>query len=321
VKLWDNSEFMSRPNDILNFAINASVSERIEHIDLPFGELGFDRFGISKRHLGLFYSLLEPLYRHYFKVEVSGIEHIPKTGRGMLIGNHSGGIPVDAGMLFASVFFELDPPRHAHGMVEKFAQNLPFLSPLFSRIGQFTGLPEHAIQILEAERLLLAFPEGVRGTGKLFSERYQLERFGTGFMRIALQTKSPIVPFAFVGGEEAMPVIYHAQPIADLIGVPYIPIPKHIIPVPKPEYCEILYGEPLYFEGSGNERDPIIQGYVDQVKQVIADLIVVGRQRREQRIKEALEQKSKGLTHGGKLSKFIRQNREKASPFSEGRSS
>jgi 1-acyl-sn-glycerol-3-phosphate acyltransferase len=293
---------MSRVADLLNVATSTTVAERLHNLDVPFGPLGFDHFGISSRHLGVFYTLLEPLYRHYFKVEVKGLEHIPPCGRGMLIGNHSGGIPVDAGMIFASIFFGLDPPRHVHGMVEKFAQNLPFLSSLFSRIGQLTGLPEHALQILEAGRLLLAFPEGVRGTGKLFNDRYQLARFGTGFMRIALQTKSPIIPFAFVGGEEAMPVIYHAQPLADLIGVPYIPIPKHIIPLPKPEYCQIIYGEPLYFEGSGNERDVIIQGYVDQVKETIAGLIIEGRERREERLKEKDLYSKQGLTGGGHLS-------------------
>jgi 1-acyl-sn-glycerol-3-phosphate acyltransferase len=288
-------------DELLKLSTSQQVAKRLESLDIPFGSLGFDPFGISKRHLGLFYSLLEPLYRHYFKVEVSGLEHVPTQGRGMLIGNHSGGIPVDAGMIFASMFFGPDAPRHVHGMVEKFAQNLPFLSPIFSRIGQFTGLPEHAIQILEAERLLLAFPEGVRGTGKLFSERYQLERFGTGFMRIALQTQSPIIPFAFVGGEEAMPVVYHAQMLADLIGVPYIPIPKHIIPVPKPEFCQIIYGPALQFEGSGNETDSVIQGYVDQVKTEITRLIVLGRERREERIK-LHKQEQQNLTGGGKLS-------------------
>lgn len=288
--------------DILRLVTTKSVSDRISEIDLPFGPLGFDDFGISKQHLGLFYSLLEPLYRSYFKVEVSGIENIPQQGRGMLIGNHSGGVPVDAAMIFASIFFELDQPRHAHGMVEKFAQNLPFLSSLFSRIGQLTGLPEHAVQLLEADRLLLAFPEGVRGTGKLYSQRYQLERFGTGFMRIALKTESPIIPFAFIGGEEAMPVIYHAPLLAKAIGVPYIPIPKHLIPIPKPEYCNIVYGEPLHFGGSGNETDNVIQTYVDEVKESIAELIKIGRERREQRILQAEIVGEPNLTGGGHLS-------------------
>ena len=296
---------MSRRIDLSHLPYSAEVEERVSSLDLPFGPLGFDPFGISKEHLKLFYSLLEPFYRHYFRVEVSGIDHIPAEGRAMLIGNHSGGIPVDAGMIFASIFFELNPPRHAHGMVEKFAQNLPFLSSLFSRIGQLTGLPEHAEQILESERLLLAFPEGVRGTGKLYHERYQLARFGTGFMRIALAARSPIIPFAFIGGEEAMPVIYHAQSLANLIGVPYIPIPKHIIPIPKPEYCGIIYGEPLFFEGSGNERDIVIQGYVDQVRDRIAQLIEVGRERRLIRVEEAMAERSRGMTGGGLMKNLI----------------
>ena len=296
---------MSRLIDLSHLTYSAEVEERVNALELPFGPLGFDPFGISRQHLKLFYAFLEPFYRSYFRVEVSGIEHVPLEGRAMLIGNHSGGIPVDAGMLFASIFFELNPPRHAHGMVEKFAQNLPFLSSLFSRIGQLTGLPEHAEQILEAERLLLAFPEGVRGTGKLYRDRYQLARFGTGFMRIALATKSPIVPFAFIGGEEAMPVIYHARGLADAIGVPYIPIPKHLVPIPKPEHCGIIYGEPLYFEGSGSERDVVIQGYVDQVRDRIAQLIEMGRARREVRVLEAERAQSQGLTGGGLMRNLI----------------
>jgi 1-acyl-sn-glycerol-3-phosphate acyltransferase len=149
---------------------------------------------------------------------------------------------------------------------------------------------------------LLAFPEGVRGTGKLYSERYQLARFGTGFMRIALASASPIIPFAFIGGEEAMPVIYHAKPLADLLGVPYIPIPRHLIPVPKPEHCGILYGEPLHFEGSGHERDTVIQGYVDQVRDEIARLIEVGRARRDERIELARIESNRGATWGGYMS-------------------
>lgn len=303
---------MRRVEDLISLAQPTEVTERIERLDVPFGPLGFDRFGISKRHLAHFYTLLYPLYRHYFHVETQGTEHIPEEGRGMLIGNHSGGIPVDAGMIFASLFFDLDPPRHVHGMVEKFAQNLPFLSSLFSRIGQLTGLPEHAEQLLAAERLLLAFPEGVRGTGKLFDQRYQLARFGTGFMRIALKTRSPIIPFAFVGGEEAMPVIYHARPLADLIGVPYIPIPKHLIPIPKPEHCVLIYGEPMFFEGTGSERDLVIEGYVDQVKAKIEELIAAGRQRREERLEMIKRDHARGMTGGGVMNNLRRSPSEEA---------
>jgi len=273
--------------DLWSRISSEAVTERLERLDLSFGPYGYDRFGLCKRHIGAFYTMLEPLYRRYFRVESSGLEHIPSEGRGMLIGNHSGGIPVDAAMVFSSLFFDHDPPRHPHGMVEKFAQNLPFLSSIFSRLGQLSGLPEHAEQILEDERLLLVFPEGVRGTGKLYRDRYQLARFGTGFVRIALQTRSPIIPFAFVGGEEAMPVIYHAPLLAQLLNVPYVPIPKHILPVPKPVLCQLVYGEPIVFEGTGREPDEVIQGYVELVKERIALLIEQGRARREERV-EAL---------------------------------
>ena len=231
---------MSNHLDLWEHLSSEDVKARLQNIQLPFNRYGYDRFGISRKHLASFYSMLEPLYKHYFKVRVTGIEEVAAIDKGMLIGNHSGGIPVDAAMIFASLFFDLDPPKHAHGMVEKFAQNLPFLSSIFSRLGQLSGLPEHAYQILNENRLLLVFPEGVRGTGKLYKDRYQLARFGTGFMRIALQTQSPIIPFAFIGGEEAMPVIYHAKILAQIFKVPYFPVPKHLIPIPKPEYCEIV---------------------------------------------------------------------------------
>ncbi|MBM4291697.1 MAG: acyltransferase family protein [Deltaproteobacteria bacterium] len=270
--------------DLWSRLTSEEVEARLDRLDVTFGPYGYDRLGLSRRHIGAFYSALEPLYRRYFRVAVSGLAHVPPAGRAMLIGNHSGGVPVDAAMVFCSLFFDHDPPRHAHGMVEKFAQNLPFLSSLFSRLGQLSGLPEHAAQILHDERLLLVFPEGVRGTGKLFKDRYQLTRFGTGFVRIALQNKSPVVPFAFVGGEEAMPVIYHAAPLARLLGVPYVPIPKHLVPIPKPVLCELLYGAPITLEGDGDEPEEVIALHVTRVREAIAALIAEGRARREARV-------------------------------------
>ena len=119
-------------------------------------------------------------------------------------------------------------------------------------------------------------PEGVRGTGKLYKDRYKLERFGTGFMRLALRTNTPIVPHAFIGGEEAMPTIYHAKTLAKIIGAPYVPIPVHLIPIPLPVPCDLHFGEPMTFDGDGTESDEVIEGYVAQVKVRIAELIEVG---------------------------------------------
>ena len=260
-----------------------AVRARLEHLDIPFNRFGLDPYGISKVHLGAFYSFLGVLYKHYFRVLTHGIEHVPNDGAAMVVGNHSGGLPVDAGMVAASMFFAHDPPRHLHGMVEKFAQGWPFLAPLFSRVGQLTGLPEHATRILNDGRLLLVFPEGARGTGKLYKDKYQLVRFGTGFVRIALRSGAPIVPFAFVGGEEAIPTVYHARRLARMMRAPYVPITPYGLPIPLPIQCSLHFGEPLHFEGDGTEPDHVIEGYVAQVKERIAGLIDEGRRMRHTR--------------------------------------
>ena len=201
----------------------------------------------------------------------------------MIVGNHSGGIPVDGAMVLCSLLLDKEPPRLGHGMVEKFAQRLPFLSSWFSRSGQFTGLPENAARLLEDDRLVLVFPEGVRGVGKLYRDRYELTPFGTGFLRLALRTKSPIVPFAFIGGEEALPTLFHLKTVARLVGLPYIPVPVHLLPVPLPVRCEIHFGQPLFFDGTGNESDEDIRRLVAQVSDSVAGLIAQGREERSQR--------------------------------------
>ena len=260
------------------------VAERLDRIDVPFNRYGLDPFGISRDHLGGFYSMLGFFYRRYFRCLSFGIEHIPDSGPVMLVGNHSGGLPVDGGMVIASLFFDKDPPRHTHGMVEKFAQHWPVVSPIFSRVGQLTGLPEHAVQLLRAGRVLMVFPEGARGTGKLYKDKYQLVRFGTGFVRLALRTGTPIVPLAFVGGEEAIPTVFHAQRLAKWIGAPYVPITPYLLPLPLPVQCSLHYGEPFRFSGDGTEPDHVIDGYVEQVKSRITALIDEGRVARRARL-------------------------------------
>jgi len=258
-------------------AISPEVRERIEALDLPFYRWGLDPYGISKEHLGFFLSALGLAYHHYFRVRTYGIQNVPDHGPVMLISNHSGGLPNDAGMIIASLFFDHEPPRLGHGMVEKFAQTWPFMGPLFSRVGQLPGLPEHATRLLRDGRALLVFPEGARGTGKLYRDRYQLVRFGTGFMRIALETGVPIVPLAFIGGEEAIPTIHHSKTLAKLFNAPYVPITPYLLPLPLPVHCEIHYGEPMHFSGTGNEPDDVIEGYVAAVKERVEQLIADGR--------------------------------------------
>ena len=252
------------------------VAARVERLRIPFNREGYDKYGVSKKDLVFFFSLLKPFYRRYFNVSTAGIQNVPDEGRALVIGNHSGGLPVDAGMVLTALMLEHDPPRLAHGMVEKFVQGWPLVSTLFQRCGQFAGMPENAIRLLEDERLLAVFPEGARGTGTLYKDRYRLVRFGTGFMRLALQSKSPVVPFAFIGGEEAIPVIYHATTLAKLFGTPYFPVTPYLLPLPRPVDCHLRFGPPMHFEGTGTESDEVIQGMVDQVSGRISSLIDEG---------------------------------------------
>jgi 1-acyl-sn-glycerol-3-phosphate acyltransferase len=267
----------------LSLLVDEEVLARLDRLEIPFNECGVDPYGISKEHLATFYAALGFLYRRYFAVKAFGLEKVPERGRAMLVGNHSGGVAMDGAMVIASMFFGKEPPRLAQGMAEKFINRVPFFSLWSNRTGNFTGLPEHAVRLLEDERLLMVFPEGARGTAKLYKERYSLVRFGTGFVRLALQTRSPIIPFAFIGGGDAIPTVMNSYALGRLFGAPYVPITPYLFAFPLPVPLEVHYGDPMIFEGTGSEDDEVIGGYVEQVRARIAELIEVGRAQREGR--------------------------------------
>lgn len=260
--------------------VDAEVRARLEQLEIPFNSYGVDLYGISKAYLGPSFTALRFFFKHYFSVESHGIENVPRRGRVMLVGNHSGGVALDGAMVVASQFLEMNPPRLAQGMAEKFLNKVPFASQLTNRCGHLTGLPEHAERLLADERMLMVFPEGARGTAKLFKERYSLVHFGTGFVRLAMKMKTPIVPFAFLGGGEAIPTISNAVSIGKLFGVPYIPVTPWLFAVPIPAKLEVYYSPPMIFEGSGSEEDEVVHGHVEKVKERIAQLIDTGRRRR-----------------------------------------
>ena len=262
-------------------SLTHATKERVDRLEIPFNRYGVDMYGVSKKHLVLGMTWLTFLYKHYFSVKVHGIENVPTRGRAMLVGNHSGGVAIDGAMVIASMLLEMDPPRLAQGMVEKFINKIPLASLMANRTGQFTGLPEHAIRLLEDERLLMVFPEGARGTAKLYKERYSLVDFGTGFMRLALKTHTPIVPLAFLGGGDAVPTIANAYALGKLLGVPYVPITPYFFAFPLPVELEIFYGEPMYLSGTGSEDDEVVAEYVYEVKAQIASMMEHGRKKRE----------------------------------------
>ncbi len=269
------------PSVLSPIRVAPEVRARLERLELPFDAYGLDPYGIDREELGRFFTLLRWLHDRYFDLSVHGAAHIPARGRAMLVGNHSGGWAVDALLVIASAFFDHEPPRLAQGMAEKFLQRLPFSSQVTARLGQVTGLPGNAARLLRDERLLLVFPEGARGTAKLFPQRDGLVRFGTGFVRLALKTRSPIVPFAFVGGGEAIPTVANLTRLGKLLGVPYVPVTPYLLPVPLPVRVVLLYGAPMVLEGTGDEPDEIILEQVARVRDRVGDLIRQGRKLRE----------------------------------------
>lgn len=250
-----------------------SVKALVERLELPFNALGVDPYGISKSHLAWSGGALAWFYRNYFRVRCHGLEHIPRRGRAMLVGNHSGGIALDGAMVLMSLLLELDPPRLGQAMAEKFLARLPLASVWTSRTGQVTGLPEHALRLLEDDRLLVVFPEGVRGTAKLYRERHSLVDFGTGFIRLALKAGAPIIPVAVTGAADAVPTVANLYRIGRLLGVPYVPVTPWLLPIPLPASITIVYGAPMVFEGTGREDDDVIHRYAEAVKAQIASLI------------------------------------------------
>jgi 1-acyl-sn-glycerol-3-phosphate acyltransferase len=160
--------------------------------------------------------------------------------------------------------------------VEKWVPSLPFVSTFMARCGQIVGTPENCRRLLAAEEAIVVFPEGTRGLNKLWSQRYQLQDFGLGFMRLALETDTPIVPVAVVGAEEQSMALADLKPVAKLLGFPSLPITATVVPFPLPSRYHLYFGEPLRFTGSPNDDDSELDKKVKQVKGAIQSMLTQG---------------------------------------------
>ena len=241
-------------------------------------EYGYDSFGMSPAFIRKLIPLIRFLYRVYFRVQAHGTHLIPQ-GRVMFVGNHGGQIPIDGMMVASAVALEADPPRILRSMVERWVPTLPFVSQFMARCGQVLGDPANSRFLLEQEEAILVFPEGVRGISKTWQHRYRLQEFSAGFMRLALEMKTPIVPVAVLGMEDAIPALHNSKVLARLFGAPSFPITP-TFPwllglglLPYPVKVQIAFGEPLRFRGDPNEEDDIIDRKVDQVKAVIQEML------------------------------------------------
>ena len=188
-----------------------------------------DEWGRSQHVRDLLNTVYEPIYRHWFRVEWEGMEHIPPEGGALLVANHAGAIPSDAPAILHGIETELGRP--VYGMAEYIFRTLPVVSTLWARVGGVVANPHNAYRLLrEQQQLALVFPEGTKGTSKTYGERYQLRRFGRGgFVEIAMRAGVPVIPIAVVGAEESMPIVFKIPYIAKALGVPYAPITANML--------------------------------------------------------------------------------------------
>lgn len=192
--------------------------------DAAYRASDVDHWGRSERVRALTRTLYDPIYRHWFRAEWDGLERIPRTGGALLVANHAGAIPADAPVIMHGIETELGRP--VYGMAENLFRRMPMIGTLWNRAGGLPAHPDNAYRLLHDEQqLALVFPEGVKATGKLYQDRYQLRRFGRGgFVEIAMRAGVPIVPIAVVGAEEAMPMLWKSPRIARMTGLPYFPL-------------------------------------------------------------------------------------------------
>jgi 1-acyl-sn-glycerol-3-phosphate acyltransferase len=255
------------------------AEQRIASAIKQQNEYGVDPFGFSMEYALAAVAPLVWMYRHYHRVRTYRIERAP-PGRVILVANHSGQLPVDAAMMAIALLFEANPPRVLRSMVEKWVPTLPYVSTFMARTGQIVGTPENCRRLLEAEEAILVFPEGVRGIAKLWPQRYQLQEFGLGFMRLALETGAPILPVAVIGAEEQAPALMHLTPVAKLLGFPALPITPTILPLPLPSRYHLHFGEPIRFNGRADDEDAELDKKVRQVRTTLQAMIHEGLQQR-----------------------------------------
>jgi 1-acyl-sn-glycerol-3-phosphate acyltransferase len=230
--------------------------------------------------------LLEFLWSRYFRVRLLGVENVPATGAAMLVGNHSGGIPYDGALLLHGIHRDHPSHRRVRPLVANFAFRQGWMANVISRIGGVRASRETALPLLARGELIAVFPEGLRGVGKLYRERYRMARFGRGgFVRLSSEAQVPLLPVAIVGAEEIHPVIGKITALAEPLGLPYIPItptfpwlgPLGLLPVPTKWTIQIgaPIAPPAPGDGPGTVR--VAEAVRTAIDGMIADLLVQRR--------------------------------------------
>ncbi|WP_086731808.1 lysophospholipid acyltransferase family protein, partial [Streptomyces fradiae] len=244
------------------------------------GAYEVDEFGFDEELTDqVLMSLLRPLFDTYFRVEVRGVENIPAEGGALVVANHSGTVPLDALMMQVAVHDHHPAGRHLRLLAADLVFMLPVVSELARKAGHTLACTEDAERLLGRGEVVGVMPEGFKGIGKPFGERYKLQRFGRGgFVSTALRTRAPIVPCSIVGAEETYPMVGNAKTLARLLGLPYFPLTPTfpwlgpLGALPLPTKWTIEFGEPIPTDGYAPEaaEDPMLMfNLTDQVRERI----------------------------------------------------
>ena len=245
------------------------------------GQYEVDEFGFDPELTSaVLHPLLRPLYRKWFRVEVSGVDNLPSTGPALLVANHSGTVPVDSLMLSLAVHDEHPARRHLRLLGADLVFRLPVLSELARKTGGTLACNADAERLLSAGELVGVFPEGFKGVGKPYWQRYHLQRFGRGgFVSAAVRTGTPIIPVSIVGAEEIYPLLGNIKPLARLLGFPYFPVtptfpwlgPLGLIPLPSKWLIE--FGQPISTVDLEHDDPVVVFNLADEVRSTIQDTL------------------------------------------------
>ncbi|HEY5952637.1 MAG TPA: lysophospholipid acyltransferase family protein [Kofleriaceae bacterium] len=229
---------------------------------------GFDQFGFHPPTLARSVAASAPIYDRYFRVDSLGAEQIPASGPALVIANHAGVLPVDAAVLCLDILRNTE--RIPRAVTDHFVPRLPLVSTFFARLGVVNGTRANVRVLLERGELLAIWPEGTRGTGKPFRERYKLQRWSVGFAELALRYRAPVIPAAIIGAEESWPLLMKLSRV-HIFGSPYLPIPA--TPFPMPVHFHIRYGAQIHFP-DGDPDDPRAVGAAaTMARDILADMI------------------------------------------------
>ncbi|MFV9503075.1 MAG: lysophospholipid acyltransferase family protein [Oscillochloridaceae bacterium umkhey_bin13] len=270
----------------IGMVLRYQVDEQINFVKRRLnGEYSTDPYGMDREMIEVARPFVNFMYYTWWRVQAYGVENVPAEGRALLVSNHSGVLPWDGAMIAAAI--AEDHPDKIDRVMRSLHLNwfssLPFVAPALAALGQVPGLPENAINLLENEELVCVFPEGLKGVGKLYKDRYKLARFGRGgFVQAAIRAHAPIIPVAVVGAEEIYPMLANAEPVAKILGMPYFPItpffpwlgPLGVIPLPT--RWSVTFCEPLRTDmyDPSEADDPLtVLGLSEMVRNTIQETI------------------------------------------------